>query len=48
MVCGSSSTFRRHVQEMEWQPQANPWQMRTNTGETVFARHVVMAAGQLS
>ena len=40
--------FSTRVQEMEWQPQANRWQVRTDTGETVYARHVVMATGQLS
>jgi len=40
--------FSTRMQEMEWQPQANRWQVRTDTGETMYARHVVMATGQLS
>ncbi|MDV6286759.1 NAD(P)/FAD-dependent oxidoreductase [Rhodococcus jostii] len=40
--------FSTRVQEMQWQPQTNRWQVRTDTGETVYARHVVMATGQLS
>lgn len=40
--------FSTRVQAMQWEPQTNRWQVRTDTGETVYARHVVMATGQLS
>ncbi|MBM7417360.1 MULTISPECIES: NAD(P)/FAD-dependent oxidoreductase [Nocardiaceae] len=40
--------FSTRVQEMQWQAENNRWQVRTDTGDTVFARHVVMATGQLS
>ncbi|NIL91925.1 Phenylacetone monooxygenase [Rhodococcus fascians] len=40
--------FSTRVQAMQWQPQTNRWKVQTDTGETVYARHVVMATGQLS
>ena len=40
--------FSTKVEQLHWQPEANRWLVRTNTGATVYARHVVMASGQLS
>ncbi|MDV3125401.1 NAD(P)/FAD-dependent oxidoreductase [Mycobacterium sp. 21AC1] len=40
--------FNTRVEELHWQPQTNRWRVRTDTGATVYARHVVMATGQLS
>jgi len=40
--------FSTKVEELHWRPEANRWRVRTNTGATVYARHVVMASGQLS
>ena len=40
--------FSTRVEQLHWQPEANHWRVRTNTGAMVYARHVVMASGQLS
>lgn len=40
--------FSTRVQAMQWEPQTNRWLVRTDSGATVYARHVVMATGQLS
>lgn len=40
--------FSTRVEAMQWEPQSNRWLVRTDSGETVYARHVVMATGQLS
>lgn len=40
--------FSTRVDELHWQPDTKRWRVRTDTGATVYARHVVLATGQLS
>jgi cation diffusion facilitator CzcD-associated flavoprotein CzcO len=40
--------FSTRVRELRWQSEIDRWRVRTDTGVTVYARHVVMATGQLS
>ena len=41
-------TFNTRVTSAHWNPGADTWTVGTDTGETVTARHVVMATGCLS
>ncbi|SDC06277.1 Predicted flavoprotein CzcO associated with the cation diffusion facilitator CzcD [Mycolicibacterium neoaurum] len=40
--------FNTRVEQLHWQPQTKRWRVRSDSGATVYARHVVMATGQLS
>ena len=40
--------FNTRVEQLHWQPDTKRWQVRSDTGVTVHARHVVLATGQLS
>lgn len=40
--------FSTRVDGLQWNPVAQRWLARTNTGESVAASHVVLATGQLS
>lgn len=40
--------FSTRVQELHWQPGTKRWRVHADSGATVYARHVVMATGQLS
>lgn len=41
-------SFSTWVEQMLWDPEAEVWWVRTSSGRSVVARHVVMATGQLS
>ncbi|CKG99604.1 flavin-containing monooxygenase [Mycolicibacterium smegmatis] len=40
--------FSTWVEQMLWDPEEELWRIRTSTGQSVAARHVLMATGQLS
>ncbi len=40
--------FSTRVETMHWQPDTRRWRVGTTTGQVVYARHVVLATGQLS